>query len=101
MTLPLGVASSQNLNPMVKFGMSEEPEGNGLIIGGVVLVAVGFLCVGLVVLGFLFFGSSARPAHPPKKPTHPTVALIVDFDLTDPNQAMIEKANSPRRIWIK
>ena len=34
--------------------MSEETESNGLIIGGVVLVAVGFLCVGLVMVGFLF-----------------------------------------------
>ena len=72
--------------------MSEETESNGLIIGGVVLVAVGFLCVGLVMVGFLFFGSSARSAHPLKKPAHPPVALIVDFDLTDPNQAKIEKA---------
>ena len=47
--------------------MSEETEGNGLIIGGVVLVAVGFLCVGLVVLGYLFFGISARPAYSLKK----------------------------------
>ena len=72
--------------------MSEETESNGLIIGGVVLVAVGFLCVGLVMVGFLFFGSSARSAHPLKKPAHSPVALIVDFDLTDPNQAKIEKA---------
>ncbi len=72
--------------------MSEETESNGLIIGGVVLVAVGFLCVGFVGVGFLFFGSSARSAHPLKKPAHPPVALIVDFDLTDPNQAKIEKA---------
>ena len=76
--------------------MSEETEGNDLIYGGVVLVAVGFLCVGLVAVGFLFFGSSARPSHPPKKPTHgpasPPGTLIVGFDLTDPNQAKIEKA---------
>ena len=76
--------------------MSEETEGNGLIIGGVVLVAVGFLCVGLVVLGYLFFGSSARPAYSLKKSVHsltnPPAALNTAFDLTDSNQAKIEKA---------
>ena len=75
------------------FGMNEKSEGNGLIIGCVVLVTVGFLCVGLVMVGYLFFGSSSRPsAKPAHSLTNPTAALNTAFDLTDSNQAKIEKA---------
>ncbi len=74
--------------------MREGSEGNGLIIGGIVLGLAGLLFfVGLVVVGFIAFGTSSRP--PVVKPT-PSVSIPAappnsGFDLTDPNQAKIEK----------
>ena len=74
--------------------MREGSEGNGLIIGGIVLGLAGLLFfAGLVVVGFIAFGTSSRP--PVIKPT-PSVSIPAappnsDFDLTDPNQAKIEK----------
>ena len=74
--------------------MREGSEGNGLIIGGIVLGLAGLLFfAGLVVVGFIAFGTSSRP--PVIKPT-PSVSIPAappnsGFDLTDPNQAKIEK----------
>ena len=74
--------------------MREGSEGNGLIIGGIVLGLAGLLFIaGLVVVGFIAFGTSSRP--PVIKPT-PSVSIPAappnsDFDLIDPNQAKIEK----------
>ncbi len=74
--------------------MREGSEGNGLIIGGIVLGLAGLLFfAGLVAVGFIAFGTSSRP--PVIKPT-PSVSIPAappnsGFDLTDPNQAKIEK----------
>ena len=71
---------------MLILDMREGSEGNGLIIGGIVLGLAGLLFfAGLVVVGFIAFGTSSRP--PIIKPTPPNSG----FDLTDPNQAKIEK----------
>ena len=79
---------------MLKLDMREGSEGNGLIIGGIVLGLAGLLFfAGLVVVGFIAFGTSSRP--PVIKPALPQrnspAPPVPASDLTDPNQAKIEK----------
>ena len=58
---------------VLKLDMRDGSEGNGLIIGGIVLGLAGLLFLaGLVVVGFIAFGTSSR--SPVIKPT-PSVSI--------------------------